>query len=117
MFQYPLFRIVDCFHELSSYHAESGNVSISALSDRGLLPRFDNPCCHKKSVSISALSDRGLLRDGNAAIDRHRAVSISALSDRGLLLIRCQVIPDGSIHVSISALSDRGLLRCGQSVR
>ncbi len=38
-FQYPLFRIVDCFLLALQRYASILRVSISALSDRGLLPR------------------------------------------------------------------------------
>ncbi len=49
MFQYPLFRIVDCFHPLQVPLLISPKVSISALSDRGLLRRAV-PCgCHQAS--------------------------------------------------------------------
>ncbi len=37
MFQYPLFRIVDCFSSSPGCHRSQCPVSISALSDRGLL--------------------------------------------------------------------------------
>ena len=37
MFQYPLFRIVDCFRVLEVISIVDPDVSISALSDRGLL--------------------------------------------------------------------------------
>ncbi len=40
MFQYPLFRIVDCFAVGSSVEQVARRVSISALSDRGLLQRM-----------------------------------------------------------------------------
>ena len=36
-FQYPLFRIVDCFILSRLWEADEQRVSISALSDRGLL--------------------------------------------------------------------------------
>ncbi len=38
MFQYPLFRIVDCFPPANGSRIAPSGVSISALSDRGLLP-------------------------------------------------------------------------------
>ncbi len=41
-FQYPLFRIVDCFGGAMSASAAACGVSISALSDRGLLPGISN---------------------------------------------------------------------------
>ncbi len=47
-------------------------------------------------VSISALSDRGLLRDGGDRQSFAHSVSISALSDRGLLL-SVQATPPQSI--------------------
>ncbi len=89
---------------------------------------------HIQEVSISALSDRGLLRARNAVRCSERKVSISALSDRGLLptlpAVCVMYVPRfnirsfgswiastwkrnfgcGSRVVSISALSDRGLL-------
>ncbi len=41
-FQYPLFRIVDCFYSLGCMTMRSWCVSISALSDRGLLLSAEN---------------------------------------------------------------------------
>ncbi len=86
-FQYPLFRIVDCFKQryqkdvatlrsfnirsfgswiaspdAGHYHYTIKPVSISALSDRGLLPSNQKRwSLFANGVSISALSDRGLL--------------------------------------------------------
>ncbi len=61
-FQYPLFRIVDCFAGCWVSRCQRVSVSISALSDRGLLPCCRQPTSAQTApVSISALSDRGLL--------------------------------------------------------
>ncbi len=110
MFQYPLFRIVDCFPVFAPMCRNGSRVSISALSDRGLLQRrLASMYTVQFRVSISALSDRGLLRGILAALVRLYHVSISALSDRGLLRQQADV-PVLANKVSISALSDRGLL-------
>ncbi len=60
-FQYPLFRIVDCFDRNRGGGGDWDAVSISALSDRGLLPLGGLGVALGGAVSISALSDRGLL--------------------------------------------------------
>ncbi len=61
LFQYPLFRIVDCFGATAGFVGGGGFVSISALSDRGLLHARELRSLADTYVSISALSDRGLL--------------------------------------------------------
>ncbi len=111
VFQYPLFRIVDCFYRQSSQQIGRLPVSISALSDRGLLQDVlihSIDCC---SVSISALSDRGLLQYG-----RFLAYEITLTFQYPLFRIVDCFTTDGDDHphpanVSISALSDRGLLQ------
>ncbi len=134
VFQYPLFRIVDCFISTAT-RSKVNFVSISALSDRGLLlirwqvgtsagtcfniRSFGSwiasmlerrHCRNRHVVSISALSDRGLLLFSCSTLSASRlVVSISALSDRGLLHA-ANTTPVKSLNVSISALSDRGLL-------
>ena len=85
-FQYPLFRIVDCFEKSGDISVVVFHVSISALSDRGLLLMFAICFWWSLRVSISALSDRGLLHWWRPCMFQAQAVSISALSDRGLLL-------------------------------
>ena len=62
-FQYPLFRIVGCFNYPAPLLDVDERVSISALSDRGLLHPINGYSGCRSGVSISALSDRGLLRD------------------------------------------------------
>ncbi len=70
------------------------DVSISALSDRGLLLGVQKEYGSISDVSISALSDRGLLRFIGMFSTVRRRVSISALSDRGLLPARPQYVRD-----------------------
>ncbi len=116
-FQYPLFRIVDCFLLVVDLGKMVHFVSISALSDRGLLLRPSASLVHRTEmfqyplfrivdcfshcrcrqgrrlpVSISALSDRGLLRQPKPEQTVKVVVSISALSDRGLLLFLVAII-------------------------
>ncbi len=135
LFQYPLFRIVDCFCHFCDYHEGSRRVSISALSDRGLLlypavrslcwivafqyPLFRIVDCFTALVAITRKRKAGFnirsfgswiaSRRGSADRPGVVAVSISALSDRGLLPMPAPPSPS-STCVSISALSDRGLL-------
>ncbi len=86
-FQYPLFRIVDCFRFFSWLRTGKLAVSISALSDRGLLlPR----------------SGRGAVRQSTFQYPLFRIVDCFTLA----------IGPQNELYnVSISALSDRGLLR------
>ncbi len=135
-FQYPLFRIVDCFIQAHSTEGGVAKVSISALSDRGLLPshsrwrgvlflRFQYPLfrivdCFSERLALAApvaVFQYPLFRivdcfckDGPGG-DLGCAVSISALSDRGLLHDQRRSLAAVLVEVSISALSDRGLLR------
>ena len=139
-FQYPLFRIVDCFILSRLWEADEQRVSISALSDRGLLPTVglstETPVlsfnirsfgswiasrlvtvigCIKAAVSISALSDRGLLRLSGA----RNTVAKSSFNIRsfGSWIASSSSRRRGyrRVGVSISALSDRGLLRAAPS--
>ena len=52
---------MDCFADDHGYTCCVEQVSISALSDRGLLLVFRGVGFDDGDVSISALSDRGLL--------------------------------------------------------
>ncbi len=85
MFQYPLFRIVDCFARRLPPSRGFTRVSISALSDRGLL-LIDGlhrvVAAHRFNIRSfgSWIASCNTLRRG-----RRNSVSISALSDRGLL--------------------------------
>ncbi len=115
-FQYPLFRIVDCFNAANTTPAKSLNVSISALSDRGLLRMAAKCSTIYPGVSISALSDRGLLRK---SIDRI-IKRIAKFQYPLFRIVDCFLYysQDGKCAncVSISALSDRGLLLDGAGV-
>ena len=59
-FQYPLFRIVECINSVHSDYAGCPDVSISALSDRGMHQSTGIAWGVATIVSISALSDRGM---------------------------------------------------------
>ncbi len=113
-FQYPLFRIVDCFESESVVASQEICVSISALSDRGLLlqvkrpPKNDLLRFNIRSFGswIASTLQRwvrryaklfqyplfrivdcfGFIVKSNSSVT---LVSISALSDRGLLQDRC----------------------------
>ncbi len=84
-FQYPLFRIVDCFHDVcrSSYCRSTFQYPLFRIVDCFL--QSSGQGGGATPVSISALSDRGLLLDGATGPEIDVGVSISALSDRGLL--------------------------------
>ena len=85
LFQYPLFRIVECIHPKAPCVLSSECVSISALSDRGMHHAgrptgFDYARCFNirsfgswNASTFSRISQQCTL-----------AVSISALSDRGM---------------------------------
>ncbi len=112
VFQYPLFRIVDCFRWDGVRRVVVLGVSISALSDRGLLPKRNANIVQmaEQRFNIRSFGSWIASAHNQALYDVQRQVSISALSDRGLL--RDNSTQRGSRHrVSISALSDRGLLR------
>ncbi len=118
LFQYPLFRIVDCFHDRAHQLPSDLAVSISALSDRGLL---HHDRAHQLpsdlAVSISALSDRGLLRP----IDGVRLTVYNSFNIRsfGSWIASNLFLPAAARkpRVSISALSDRGLLQISGNLR
>ncbi len=87
LFQYPLFRIVDCFYPIGKQGKFAEKVSISALSDRGLL--------RASEIFLSSGTTCFNIRSfGSWIASRHVCVS-----------------PQYFSRVSISALSDRGLLR------
>ncbi len=114
--------------------ASVSDVSISALSDRGLLRTDAGTIYCRHDVSISALSDRGLLQKQVAPTLAYifefqyplfRIVDCffaAGIMDAGNIafqyplfrIVDCFYKPDAEcmfrVLVSISALSDRGLL-------
>ncbi len=74
LFQYPLFRIVDCF-KLVLYSAGLSPCCFNIRSfGSWIASRFRRPQAPRSPVSISALSDRGLLRVGRLW---HRSAIVS----------------------------------------
>ncbi len=134
-FQYPLFRIVDCFTRLNAPgRAFGASFNIRSFGSWIASLLIEILTCHRSNVSISALSDRGLLhRDQLLSLAgarfNIRSFGSWIASTKGavdelqgglfqyplfrivdcFIVIGCAFVI--SCGVSISALSDRGLLR------
>ncbi len=135
LFQYPLFRIVDCFRPPPVYRRKCGSVSISALSDRGLLRasgvsgcsgrcmfqyplfrivdcfggwRYDAPWGNQR-FNIRSFGSWIASRPFPILITEYRRFNIRSFGSWIASKWRSSMDSFGH-RVSISALSDRGLL-------